>query len=97
MNSYDIKEKKFIDKALTYRGSKFYEMYQEEIDLDLFASKIEKNNRRNLIRQRSVFRSDDFKKRPVIKYFSKTFDFTIRFFEDVKKVSRFVLKIKLHS
>ena len=95
--NYDIGKENVIDKALTYRGSKLYEMYQEEIDLDLFASKIEKNNRRNLIRQRSVFRSDDFKKRPVIKYFSETFDFTIRFFEDVKKVSRFVLKTKLHS
>ena len=79
------------DEVLTYRGNKLYEMYQEEIDLDLFASSIEKDNRRNLKRQRAVYRSDDFNKRPVIKYFSETFDLTIRFFEDVKKVSRFIL------
>ena len=68
-------------------------MYQEEIDISSFASKIEKDNRRSLIRQRAVYRSDDFQKRPVIKYFSETFNLTIRLFEDVKKVSRFYFKL----
>ena len=81
----------FTDIDLTYRGIKIYESYQEEIDLDVFASSIEKANTRNTIRQRAVSRSDDFKTRPVIKYYSESFHLRIRFFEDVRKVSRFLI------
>ena len=77
------------DKDLTYRGSKIYESYQEEIDLDPMASSIEKENRRNTKRQRAVLRRDNFKQPTVIKYFSETFHLSLRFFEDVQKVSRF--------
>ena len=81
--------KNSTDIDLTYRGSKIYESYQAEIDLGIFASSIEEEKRKNTIEQRGALKSDDFKKQPVIKYFSETFDLRIRFFEDVKKVLRF--------